>query len=136
MDILPPLDFDAISTTRPKKKRRVLKDHGEQGKVVDSTSSEKICEMLKKKANTCKDNYYQRSWKLSDLYDLRNKFKAARYQRSIKWNPTNLLSLWVSLKEGVSPGCLTVWTESKMGNFGVNVIIDGDIEQSRESGWT
>lgn len=125
MDILSPLDFDAISTSRPKKKRRVLKDHGERGNVVDKTSSDKLCEMLKKKATTCNDKYNYCAWKLSDLYDLRNKFKAARYQRSIKWKSSNRLSLWVSLKEGVSPGCLTVWTESQMGNFGVNVIIDG-----------
>jgi hypothetical protein len=110
---------------RPYKKRKILKDHGEQDKVVDSEKSKMLRELLKKSTTTCNDKYLQNSRKLSDLYEYREYFIAARFQRSVKWKMANRLSLWVSLKEGVSPGCLTVWNENMIGKRGVNIIIDG-----------
>ena len=50
-------------------------------------------------------------------------FTTARYQRGEKWSKQQKLLLFVSRKEGVSPGSLTVYTARKTGD--TYVVIDG-----------
>jgi hypothetical protein len=114
-------DTENISGYRPKKKRRKLENEN----VLDCDTSQKLCDFIKKATATCNDKYMSRAWKLRDFYNNTSLFVSARFQRSIRWKRKNRLALWRSLKEGVSPGCLTVWNENQMGNHGVHIIIDG-----------
>lgn len=90
-----------------------------------SVETDQYLKGVKKSCKTRDNSFQKQSMTLRDIYIHRHTIRSALFQRvNLKWNQMKRLSLWGSIKEGLSMGVITMWN-ADMHLCSNHVVIDG-----------